>query len=261
MSNLNKLDFTALEVSGRNYLKWVQDVKLHLTAKNLRSAIEEATDKPVGEAEKATAMIFIRRHIHDALQTEYLAKEDPRALWVALADRFDHQKDIFLPEARHDWQHLRFQDFKSVNEYHSEVCRIRSLLKFCNETLTEEDLLEKTYSTFSASNIVLQQQYRAQKFTKFSDLISVLLLAEKQNQLLMKIIKLDLLGLLLCLKHIIALISTQNAKRGVVRAARSHPTKVNRAKAHPREETKPRSAQTSLPRPRTSRIRAKHLPQ
>ena len=44
MSNLNKLDFTALEVSGRNYLKWVQDVKLHLTAKNLRPAIEEATD-------------------------------------------------------------------------------------------------------------------------------------------------------------------------------------------------------------------------
>ena len=38
---------------------------------------------------------------HDALQTEYLAKEDPRALWVALADHFDHQKDIFLPEARH----------------------------------------------------------------------------------------------------------------------------------------------------------------
>ena len=64
-------------------------MKLHLTAKNLRPAIEEATDKPVGEAEKATAMIFIRRHIHDALQTEYLAEEDPHALWVALADRFD----------------------------------------------------------------------------------------------------------------------------------------------------------------------------
>ncbi|XP_070668978.1 uncharacterized protein [Malus domestica] len=131
-------------------------------------------------------MIFIRRHIHDALQTEYLAEEDPCSLWVALADRFDHQNDIFLPEARHDWQHLRFQDFKSVNEYNSEVCRIQSLLKLCNETLTKEGLLEKTYSTFSASNIVLQQQYRAQKFTKFSNLISVLLFAEKQNQLLMK---------------------------------------------------------------------------
>ncbi|XP_068312516.1 uncharacterized protein [Pyrus communis] len=117
MSNLNTLDFIALEVFRRNYLKWVQDVKLHLTAKNLRLAIEEETDNPVSEAKKANAMIFIRRHIHDALQTEYLAEEDPRALWFTLADRFDHQKDIFLLEARHDWQHLRFQDFKFVHEY------------------------------------------------------------------------------------------------------------------------------------------------
>ncbi|KAM2577486.1 hypothetical protein TB2_003142 [Malus domestica] len=80
ISNLNKLDFTALEVSGRNYLKWVQDVRLHLTAKSLQATIEEPTDDPVDEAQKVTAMIFIRRHIHDALQTEYLAEEDPRTL-------------------------------------------------------------------------------------------------------------------------------------------------------------------------------------
>ncbi|KAM2470222.1 hypothetical protein EV1_045026 [Malus domestica] len=102
MSNLNKLDFTALEVCGRNYLKWVQDVKLHLTAKNLRPAIEDETDNLVGKAEKSNAMIFIGRHIHDALQIEYLAEDDPRAFWIILADRFDHQKDILLPEARHD---------------------------------------------------------------------------------------------------------------------------------------------------------------
>ncbi|XP_068312384.1 uncharacterized protein [Pyrus communis] len=187
MSNLNKLDFSALEVSGRNYLKWVQDVKLHLTVKGIKATIKvPIADKPVDEAQKATIMIFIRRHIHDALQTEYLAEEDPRNLWLALADRFDHQKDIYLPEARHDWQHLRFQDFKSMNEYKFEVCRIHSLLKLCKVELIESDLLDKTYSTFYATNIVLHQQYRAQKFTKFLDLISVLFLAEKQNQLLMK---------------------------------------------------------------------------
>ncbi|KAM2215891.1 hypothetical protein TB1_022015 [Malus domestica] len=80
MSNLNKLNFTALEVSGRNYLKWVQDVKLHLTAKNLRPTIEDEADNLVGEAEKGTAMIFIRRHTHDALQTKYLVEGDPPAL-------------------------------------------------------------------------------------------------------------------------------------------------------------------------------------
>ena len=60
MSNLNKLDFSALEISGRNYLKWVQDVKLHLTAKGIRATIEASvTGKTVDEAQKATAMIFI----------------------------------------------------------------------------------------------------------------------------------------------------------------------------------------------------------
>ncbi|KAM2062283.1 hypothetical protein ACFX1Q_047286 [Malus domestica] len=87
MSNLNKLDVTALEVSGRNYLKWVKDVKVHLTAKNLHPTIEDEMNNHIGEAKKAISMIFIRRHIHDTLQTEYLAKEDKRALWVALADR------------------------------------------------------------------------------------------------------------------------------------------------------------------------------
>ncbi|KAM2523742.1 hypothetical protein PS1_030534 [Malus domestica] len=108
MSNLNKLDFIALEVSGRNYLKWVQDVKLYLTAKNLRIAIEDEMDNPIGEAKKVTTMIFIRKHIHDAVQTEYIVENDPRELWVILANRFDNQKDIFLSEAGHDWQHLRF---------------------------------------------------------------------------------------------------------------------------------------------------------
>ena len=65
-------------------------MKLHLTAKNLCPAIEDEMDNLVGEVEKATAMIFIRRHIHDALQTEYLAEDDPRALYVTLADHFDH---------------------------------------------------------------------------------------------------------------------------------------------------------------------------
>lgn len=99
---MNKLDFTALEIFGRNYLKWVQDVKLHLTAKSLRATIKEPTNDLVGEAPKATAMIFIQRHIHDVLQTKYLAQEDPRTLWLYLADRFNHQKDIYLPEVRHD---------------------------------------------------------------------------------------------------------------------------------------------------------------
>jgi len=80
MLNLNNLDFTAMEVSERNYLKWVQDMKLHLTAKRLRATIEP--DNEMEESDKITAMIFIRRHVPDIIQMEYHAKEDPRALGI-----------------------------------------------------------------------------------------------------------------------------------------------------------------------------------
>ncbi|XP_070677788.1 uncharacterized protein [Malus domestica] len=59
-------------------------------------------------------------------------------------------------------------------------------MKLCGETITEEDMLEKTFSTFHASNVLLQQQYRERDFTEYNQLISVLLVAEQNNELLMK---------------------------------------------------------------------------
>lgn len=41
-------------------------------------------------------MIFMRRHMNEVLQTEFLTEDDPRALWLALEECFDYQKDIFL---------------------------------------------------------------------------------------------------------------------------------------------------------------------
>jgi len=41
MSNLAKLDFTALDISGKNYLSWVLDAKTHLNANGLGDAIKE----------------------------------------------------------------------------------------------------------------------------------------------------------------------------------------------------------------------------
>ena len=39
---------------------------------------------------------------------------------------------------------------------------------------------------FHASNVLLQQQYREHRFTKYSELISCILVAEQNNELLMK---------------------------------------------------------------------------
>ena len=46
-------------------------------------------------------------------------------------------------------------------------------------------MLEKTFTTFHASNVLLQQQYQERKFKKYYEL-SCLLVAEQNNELLMK---------------------------------------------------------------------------
>ncbi|KAK9740899.1 hypothetical protein RND81_03G069200 [Saponaria officinalis] len=64
--------------------------------------------------------------------------------------------------------------------------RITSQLKLCGEKITDENMLEKMYSTFHANNVVLQTQYREKGFKKYSELISCILVAEQNNELLMK---------------------------------------------------------------------------
>ena len=47
-------------------------------------------------------------------------------------------------------------------------------------------MLEKIFTTFYVSNVLLQQQYRERRFKKYYELISCLLVAEQNNELLMK---------------------------------------------------------------------------
>ena len=39
MSNLTKLEFAALDISGKNYLSWILEAEIHLEAKNLGDTI------------------------------------------------------------------------------------------------------------------------------------------------------------------------------------------------------------------------------
>ncbi|XP_012833516.1 PREDICTED: uncharacterized protein LOC105954393 [Erythranthe guttata] len=184
MANITKLEFAALDISGRNYLTWILDAEIHLNAMNLGNTIKDGTEE--SEQDKAKSMIFIRHHLHEGLKSEYLGVKDPATLWNNLKERYDHQKSVILPKARYEWMHLRLQDFKSVNEYNSAMFKIVSRLRLCGDDVTEQDMLEKTFTTFHASNMLLQQQYRERGFTKYSQLISCLLVAEQNNELLMK---------------------------------------------------------------------------
>ncbi|KAM1027901.1 hypothetical protein ACFX2A_041606 [Malus domestica] len=184
MVNLVKLDYAALDITGKNYLTCVLDTKIHLEAGNLGDTIRE--ENISSSQERAKAMIFIRRHLDEALKSEYLTVEDPLTLWNALRNRYNHQTTMILLRACYERTYLRIQDFKSVAEYNSALFRISSQMKLCGDTIPEENLLEKTFSTFHDSNVLLQQQYKARGFTEYNQLISVLLVAEQNNELMMK---------------------------------------------------------------------------
>ncbi|XP_019251299.1 PREDICTED: uncharacterized protein LOC109230232 [Nicotiana attenuata] len=183
MSNLSKLEFVALDISGNNYLSWFLDVEIHLAAKGLGNTITQGNE--ASSQDKAKAMIFLHHHLDEGLKVEYLTVKDLLELWVGLKERYDHNATV-LPRARYEWMHLWLQDFKTVSEYNSVVFQITSQLKLCGDVMNDEDLLEKTLTTFHASTMVLQQQYREKGFKKYSELISCLLVAEQHNTLLLK---------------------------------------------------------------------------
>ncbi|GJY79867.1 hypothetical protein Tco_0492618 [Tanacetum coccineum] len=58
------------------------------------------------------------------LEFEYSNCDDPSTLWKDLEIRFNNQREVLLPSARDEWNNLRFQDFKKVNEYTSALFRI-----------------------------------------------------------------------------------------------------------------------------------------
>ncbi|XP_020266845.1 uncharacterized protein LOC109842369 [Asparagus officinalis] len=187
MAKIARVDFEVLDDAGKNYLSWHVDLKFHLRARGLLATIstpappvpatvtgnvvnnaEVATTVIVSDIDKAKAIIYIRRHIDRTLKAEYLTVEDPKELWTALEDRYKHQKDVILPRARYEWENLRLQDFKSVAEYNSALHNITSRLKLCGEEVSEERMLEKTYTSFHEKDAILMQQYRERKFKKLS---------------------------------------------------------------------------------------------
>ena len=176
MLNLTKLEFIALYISGNNYLSWILNAEIHLTAMNLGNTIQEKNQ--ASQQDCAKAMIFLRHHLDESLKNEYLTIKDPLVLWKKIKERYDLQKTVILPKARYDWTHLRLQDFRTAAGYNSALFKISCKLQLCGEKITESDILEKTYSTFHASNVLMQQQYREHSFAKYYELISCLLVAK-----------------------------------------------------------------------------------
>ncbi|XP_066167830.1 uncharacterized protein [Oryza sativa Japonica Group] len=90
---------------------------------------------------------------------------------------------IIFPEASHEWNHLRLQDFKTIDEYNHAVHKICSKLRFCKNEPSEAEKIEKTLSTMLPSKRIITQQYREKNFTVYSSLIQTLKQAEKNHEL------------------------------------------------------------------------------
>jgi hypothetical protein len=187
MAHLVNKDFAELAADGSNYLAWAMDVKIILTTKVFNNTIEEPNAQaPILDEAKYTTLYFLRHHLHPDLKNECMMEENPRALWVALKDRYDRQKAIILLEARREWSLLHLMDFKSVAEYNSAVHKICSKLHFYDQPVNDAEKIEKMLSTFLPTNRLLQQQYCRHNYAKYSDLIYDLLQAEKHDEILTK---------------------------------------------------------------------------
>ena len=90
---------------------------------------------------------------------------------------------VLLPKVRHDWMSLRYQDFRSMAEYHFALTRIVYQLRLYGEMVTDEDVLFKTYSTFHPGNFLSKHIYIERVFTTYNDLISCLTVIENDKVL------------------------------------------------------------------------------
>ena len=96
MSNIIKLEFVALDVTGKNYLSWVLDVDIHLAVNGFEVTIKE--ENKASNQDNAKTMIFLHHQLPEGFKTEYLTVNDPFVLWNNLKERYDHQKTLIFPK-------------------------------------------------------------------------------------------------------------------------------------------------------------------
>jgi hypothetical protein len=91
---------------------------------------------------------------------------------------------MILPEANHDWVHLRLQDYKSIEDYNHVVHKIYAKLWFCEKEPSDKDNIEKTLMAMLPSDRVLKHQYHAQNYQHYSELIHEFFQVEKHDELI-----------------------------------------------------------------------------
>ena len=97
MSNITKLEFVTLDITGKNYLFWILEAEIHLDAMSLGATIKEGNQAFLQD--RAKTLIFLRHHLHEDLKGEYLTVKDTLTLWNELKGRYDHRNTVILQKA------------------------------------------------------------------------------------------------------------------------------------------------------------------
>ncbi|KAL0675214.1 hypothetical protein Bca4012_003195 [Brassica carinata] len=178
MSSFIPSDYKALDLSGDNYLDWAINTSAVLKSRGLGKCIKYGNDTLA--CERHRAIMIMRHHLCEDLRDEFGYVNDPHNLWSFLNSRFC---EPLLHESKKKWEALKFQDYESVDNYHSDLMRITYSLRLCGELVTNEDLLNKTRDTFHSEEVLLSHQ--AKGFTTYYDLFSYLLDIEQKKQKMM----------------------------------------------------------------------------
>jgi hypothetical protein len=181
-------EFEELALDGHNYPTWAIDINISLALIGMYEAIVSPTDRQqeLPPTHKYNALYIIRHHIHPNLKSKYVLEEELSVLWTILQNRYEQQKVVILPEANHDWIHLRLQDYKSIGDYNHVVHKICAKLQFHEKEPSDEDKIEKTLTIMLPSDRVLKHQYRTRNYQRYSELIHDLLQEKKHDELTMR---------------------------------------------------------------------------
>ncbi|XP_018487440.1 uncharacterized protein LOC108857931 [Raphanus sativus] len=172
------MDYDTLDVSGENYLRWAINISVILKIEGLSECIIK--DNHGTENEKYMALRVMRHHLNVVLRNQYQDIQSPRCLWTELKSIYTK---VLLPKTRHEWMSLKFRDFGSVEEYNNALSKVTHTLMFCGEKLTEEELLEKVFTTANPKDLSLQLAYRDKGFTIYNNLFLYLSQNEQMNQM------------------------------------------------------------------------------
>ncbi|KAL6654147.1 hypothetical protein ACP70R_007612 [Stipagrostis hirtigluma subsp. patula] len=187
MSDLMKREFDVLAPNGSNYLAWSLDAKILLAIKDLFRTIKpkDVKDKST-PAEQAMALHILRHHLSATLKNEYMTKRNPKVLWVLLHERFEKIETVLLPHVKREWANLRFQDFKTIEDYNTALYGITTRMKLCGLKLEDKDLIEKTLSTFHPKLTYISRQYKKDNFKKYVDLSNAMQQDQGEDETIMQ---------------------------------------------------------------------------